>query len=134
MLMTLNRNYTMSTTLGHSIFFKRGTPTHVPPALRSLAISIGAVPADGGDPNVLPEDELVSNSPVDPEERAAAVRKAIDMIVRANERGDFTAAGVPTVAAVTQVAGWKVQAREIAQEWQARGERALAADMAKDTP
>lgn len=134
MEMVLNRNYTMSTTLGHNIQFKRGVPTHIPPILRSQAISIGAVPADGSDPDVLQDDVIANAAPIDPLERTDEVRKAIENIVRRNERLDFTAAGIPTVAAVSLAAGWKVSAREIANEWQMRGERSLAADLAKDTP
>ena len=133
MEMVLNRNYTMHTTLGHTIQFKRNVPTHVPPILRSQAIAIGAVPADGSDPDVLQDEAQANAAPADPFERVEAVRKAIESIVRRNERLDFTAAGIPTVAAVSQAAGWKVQAREIANEWQARGERALEADLNKDS-
>lgn len=130
--MVLNRNYTMASTLGHTIQFKRNVPTHVPAILRSQAIAIGAVPADGSDPNVLQDEPQVSAAPADPMERIDAVRKAIELIVRRNERGDFTAAGIPTTVAVSQAAGWKVQAREIAHEWQARGEREFNAEMTKD--
>lgn len=132
MEMVLNRNYTMATTLGHTIQFKRGVPTHIPPILRSQAIAIGAIPADGSDPDVLQDEVHANAAPVDPMERIDAVRKAIEQIVRRNERLDFTAAGIPNVAAVSQAAGWKVGAREIAQEWQARGERALQASQDGD--
>lgn len=133
MEMVLNRNYTMATTLGHTIQFKRGVPTHVPSVLRSQAIAIGAIPADGSDPDVLQDEAQPNAAPADPMDRIDAVRRAIESIVRRNERLDFTAAGIPTVAAVSQAAGWKVQAREIAHEWQARGERALEAELAKDS-
>lgn len=133
MQMVLNRNYTMATTLGHTIQFKRNTPTHVPPQLRSQAIAIGAVPADGSDPDVLQDEVQANAAPIDPTERVTAVRTAIETLVRRNERLDFTAAGIPTVAAVSQVAGWKVSAREISNEWQARGERSLAADLGQDS-
>lgn len=133
MQMVLNRNYTMATTLGHTIQFKRNTPTHVPPQLRSQAIAIGAVPADGSDPDVLQDEVQANAAPIDPTERVTSVRTAIETLVRRNERLDFTAAGIPTVAAVSQVAGWKVSAREISNEWQARGERSLAADLGQDS-
>lgn len=131
MKMILNRNYTLSTTLGHSVRFVRGEPTYVPPAVRHLAIGVGAVPADGSDPNVLPEEQTETVQ-LSPEERVGAIRAAIERIVARNERLDFTAAGIPTVAAVSDMLGWKVNAREIAQEWQARGERALEAELTKD--
>ena len=128
-MMVLNRNYTLRTLLGHTIEFRRNIPTHVPPNIRSQAIAIGAVLADGSDPDVLPDELQVNSAPHDLVDRVAAVREAIETIVRRNERLDFTAAGIPTVAAVAQVTGWKVQAREIAEEWQARGERAVEASL-----
>lgn len=130
-MMVLNRNYTLTTTLGHSIQFRKGEPTHVPPMLYQAAIGIGAVRADGADPDVIKDEPRGNQPPADPLERTEAVRRAIESVVRANERFDFTAAGVPTVTAVSEVAGWKVSAREIAHEWHQRGERELEARQAQ---
>lgn len=125
--LVLNRNYTLNSTLGHSIAFRKDVPTHVPPIMYAAAIAIGAVPEDGSDPNVLVDAPPVNGAPIDPTERGLAIRKAVDNVVARNERLDFTAAGVPTVGAVGDRLGWKPSAREIAQEWASRGERAMAA-------
>lgn len=125
--LVLNRNYVLRSTLGHSISFRKGVPTHVPPIMHAAAIAIGAVPEDGSDPNVLVDAPAPSGAPVDPVEREKAIRKAVENVVLRNERLDFTAAGVPTVGAVGDRLGWKPSAREIAQEWATRGERAMAA-------
>lgn len=109
----LNRNYTLTTTKGHSVVFVKNKPTFVPNAIYQEAIAIGAQPADGTDPDVL-KDEVKDNTPVDPAERAPLILAAIEAITARNAREDFTAAGTPTAAAVTKEVGFKVQAKEIA--------------------
>ena len=126
-MLVLNRNYTLTSTLGHSIQFRKGVPTHVPPVLYQAAIGIGATRVDGADPDVLKDEARPNQAPLDPIERVDAVRRAIELVVRTNDRFDFTAAGIPTVTAVSEAAGWKVSAREIAHEWQTRGERQMLA-------
>ena len=116
--LVLNRDYVLTTTKGHVIAFKKGEPTHVPAAVYQDAIAIGAQPADGSDPNVL-EDKKDSKAPADPAERNPLILAAIEKIVAGNERKDFTAAGSPTVDAVSKEVGFKVSAREIAGQWQA---------------
>lgn len=114
----LNRDHTLNTKFGHSILFKKGVPTLVSKLVYAEAIAIGAVPEDGSDPNVLPE-KAISKEPADPAERAPQIRAAIELLIDRNTRGDFTASGAPTAAAVTEVAGYKVQSKEIAAVWQA---------------
>jgi hypothetical protein len=95
--------------------------------LYQAAIGIGATRVDGADPDVLKDEARPNQAPLDPIERVDAVRRAIELVVRTNDRFDFTAAGIPTVTAVSEAAGWKVSAREIAHEWQTRGERQMLA-------
>lgn len=122
-LLTLNRNYVLNTTKGHSVAFEKGKPTYVPPAIYADAIAIGAVPADGSDPAVL-VDPSPSTEPVDLKERADKINKAFDTLVERNGRGDFNAAGVPTAGAVSTEAGFKVQNKEVAVAWQERCDNA----------
>lgn len=112
-----NRNFTLSTTKGHSIAFKKGVPQHVPPIIYQEALAAGAVPPDGMDVQVK-EDVTTDNTPSDPSDRAPAIMAAIEKLVAENSRDNFTAAGSPTVDAVTRVVGYKVQAKEIATVWQ----------------
>jgi len=123
--LVLNRDYVLTTTKGHVIAFKKGEPTHVPDIVYQDAIAIGAQPADGSDPNVL-EDEKVKKAPVDPAERNPLIFAAIERIVAANKRRDFTAAGSPTVDAVKREVGFDVDAREVAAMWQAYHEKKAA--------
>lgn len=115
--LVLNRNYVLTTTMGHSIEFKKGEPVHVPPVMYSAAIAIGAQPIDGSDPNVLPE-EVVKKYPTDPAIRTGDILAAIEQLVAQNERKDFTAAGTPSVKAVEREVGYDVDAREVQAVWQ----------------
>lgn len=123
--LTLNRDYTLTTDKGHVIKFEKDKPTHVPQIVYADAIAIGALPSDGSDANVI-EEAQVSKAPVDPAERQPLILMAIEDIVARNEREDFTAAGSPTVEAVSKVVEFKVRATEIAQAWQAYHDKKAA--------
>lgn len=123
--LTLNRDYVLTTTKGHSIAFKKGEPTHVPAAVYQDAIAIGAQPSDGSDPDVL-KDEKVDKAPADPAERNPLILAAIEKIVAGNARKDFTAAGSPSVKAVERELGFDVDAREIAGVWRDYHEKKAA--------
>lgn len=125
-LLVLNRNYVLTTTKGHSVAFEKGVPTHVPPAIYQEALTIGAIPPDGEDPHV--EDVVkTDNAPSDPAERAPLILAAIEKLVVENARENFTAAGSPTVDAVTKTVGFKVQSKEIATVWQQYHDKQAAA-------
>lgn len=117
-LLVLNRNYVLVTRMGHVVAFEKGVPTHVPYAVYQEAIGIGALPADGSDPNVLNDDKR-NTTPSDPSERNPLIMKAIKTIVEKNERKDFTAAGSPSVKAVERELGFDVDGREVSAVWQA---------------
>jgi hypothetical protein len=107
-MLVTNRDITLNTTKGHSIEFKAGVPTHVPGIIYQDALAIGAVPAEGG-------------APVMPKEPAT-----LEPVVARNERGDFTAAGAPSVDAVFDITGFRAPAKEIAVVWQAYRDKKAA--------
>lgn len=115
-MLVLGRNHTLMTTMGHSIAFKKGVPTYVPPALYSQALAIGALAPEGEELIEAPQEKAAE--PTDPGERAALVSATIEKLVAKNRREDFTAAGSPTVGAVSAALGFKVHSREIAAAWQ----------------
>ena len=129
-LLVLNRNYVLTTTKGHSVAFEKGKPTHVPPAIYQEALAIGAIPPDGADPLV---EEVIKtdNAPADPTERAPLILAVIEKLVAENARDNFTAAGSPTVDAVSKLVGFKVQSKEIALVWQSYHDK-VAADKAAE--
>jgi hypothetical protein len=120
----LNRNHVLVSKMGHSVAFRKGEPTFVPPAIVHEALAIGAT-AVGDTPDVLPEDQ-VDKTPVDPAERVKAIDEAILAIVATNDRMDFTAAGTPTAKAIERITGFDVDRREINAQWQAYHDRKAA--------
>lgn len=114
----LNRNYVLGSTFGHSVLFEKDVPTFVPAQLISAALAIGALPEDGQPVEGLHEKPPEGSPPTDPAERSALILMAIESLAEKNLREDFTAAGSPTVDAVTREIGFRVQAREIALAWQ----------------
>ena len=115
--LVLNRDYVLTTTMGHSIQFKKGVPTNVPPSVYQAALGIGAQPPEGEAPNV-PVEVDPTKPPTDAALRNPLILAAIEKIVAGNERKDFTAAGSPTVKAVERILGFDVDGREIAVMWQ----------------
>ena len=118
MLLVTNRDVTLNTTKGHSIEFKAGVPTHVPGIIYQDALSIGAVPAEGGAP-AMPKEPAALEPVTDVDDRHSHIMEAIKLLVERNGRGDFTAAGAPAVDAVFDITGFRAQAKEIAVVWQA---------------
>lgn len=113
---TLHRNYVLRTTKGATIEFKKGEPAWVPPACVPDAVGIGAVSSD--DVDVLGED-AVPVVTISPEERQIKLTEAFNILVNRNERGDFTASGLPHVKKLGELLGFEVSNRERDAAWQA---------------
>lgn len=91
MLFVLQRDRVVGNISGHFIGFKKGEPVYVPKEMWAEVQAIGAVPQ--GD---LPQDEVIEVVPaLDATEREAAYFKAFEKLIERNERGDFTASGLP---------------------------------------
>ena len=112
----LNRNYNLRSTAGHIVDFKKGEPTWVPPALHNDAVAIGAEPLDGVVDVLGPED--TPKQEMAPDQREAAIMLAFEKILRENERGSFTASGMPNARALQQACGMEVSTRERQDLWQ----------------
>lgn len=107
------RDRTISSVLGHSIEFKKGVPTHVPPALIAEVLAAGGVTKDE-----LPEDESKKTiEPTDPLERSGLIQEAIKVVVERARRDDFTATGAPNPKVLSAELGWPVNAKERDAEW-----------------
>ena len=117
LMLVLNRNFTLATIKGHVIAFEKGKPTAVPKAAYQDALAIGAQPPDGSAPAV-DDDKKKDAAPQDPNERNPLILAAIEKLIDRNDREDFTAAGSPTVDAVSKEVGFKVASKEIAGQWQ----------------
>jgi hypothetical protein len=111
---TLHRNYTLRSTKGRSIAFVKDEPTYVPPFMVPEVVAIGGRAVDE-DVDILPDD--TEETPLTPEQRAVAVREAIEKLVRRNERGDFTGSGLPDVRRLSAEVGFSVHSAERDKMW-----------------
>ena len=123
-LFVSNRTVNVGSTLGHSIQFEKGVPTHVPQRLHALVMEKGIMPCDAAgkplDPSQVDDPSPVSAvvlAPEETEERAAKILEVIQAIVKRNNSKDFSAGNVPNSVAVTAALGWKVDAKEIRPVW-----------------
>lgn len=120
-MMVLNRNYSLASTLGHVITFKKDVPMPIPPIMVRACAEMGAQRVDGVDP-FAKEEATKETQPVDPGVRLEQIRVAIDALCERNLRDDFTAANTPKVSAVAEVVGYKVDRTEVTKAWQLRNE------------
>lgn len=112
----LHRDYRVISKSGHSIQFKKGEPTYVPPECRSEVIAIGAQPVDGNT-DVLGEEKVVVELTV--EERREQLIKAFKTMQERTHRGDFTGQGFPAAKALEKLVDFEPEKREVEELWQA---------------
>lgn len=113
MMFVLARNKIVATLSGHAIEFKKGEPTYVPRDAWDEVIAVGAVPAEE-----LPEDEPKAEVPTDPHERQEALFSAFETIMLRQNRGDFSATGVPSTKAIKSLVSFPVDDRERLTAWE----------------
>ena len=82
-MFTLHRNYRFISDTGHSIYFEKGVPTHVPPVLHRAVQAFGAIPV---------EDDVES-----------VLIDAFKKLQEHNGRGDFTGQGIPSITALKKI-------------------------------
>lgn len=119
-----NRDVTIRSTTGRSLYFPKGKPTHVPPMLHQVALERGVLPCnedgsplDAGDAPQVVTEKKVMVAPEDPAQRKAAITSALEEIVKRNDARDFTAGGTPSEAAVRAIVGWRVDQKEVRAAW-----------------
>lgn len=112
---TLHRDFTLRTTKGHTIGFVKDAKTWVPPSCVPDAVGIGAIAQEEV------EDVLgVEAKPVvqlEPHERKARLNEAFKVLVKRNERGDFTASGLPHCKKLESLVGFEVFTPERDEAW-----------------
>lgn len=114
MKFVMNRDRTVVSGVGLSVEFKKGVMTHVPPGMYQEVINAGGVPE-----SEIPEAErpVASSEPGDPSEREMMILMAMEQIVKANKREQFTAGGAPHGKALQQILGWSVPNQERDKLW-----------------
>jgi len=110
----LNRDLVHASTTGHSVEFKKGVPTYVPPTVRKEVLAFGALPETGED---IIKETVENYVPSDPDERKQAIFDAFRTMIEAGTREFFTATGIPELTAVTKIVGWKVDQAERTRYW-----------------
>jgi hypothetical protein len=113
-----NRDFTLTTTRGHIIRFKKGVVADVPYDVYKQALSIGAQPPEGEEVVIEDEgDKDAEKAPTSPDERLDAFRSAVDKMRDRNRRGDFAATGAPKSAPVSELAGFNIPQKEANAMW-----------------
>ena len=132
-LMSLHRNFAMSTTRGHIINFQSGTPVNVPPVLVEEAVRIGAVFVDGSKIELLPPEKPGPYAgPPDPVARRDEIVTAMNEMIKANVRETFGADGQPKAEELSKLVGFKVEKKEITKVWLQRAEMIASGLLASD--
>lgn len=105
---TMQRDRVVTTAKGHSVEFKKGVATHVPPEVYEEVMAQGAVPSED-----IPEAQLPKvMTPESTAERKKKIMDAMLDIVTANAVGDFTAGGTPHAKVLSTKVGFLVDAGE----------------------
>lgn len=104
------RDKTIASVYGHTIHFRKGEPTYVPPEMYREVIAVGGVADEEVDLDAPKGDG--PQEPVLPAERKAAVFKAFEALVLRGKRDDFTAGGQPHPKALARELGWAIQNKE----------------------
>jgi hypothetical protein len=108
------RDRVVGGTTGHFIRFKKGEPTFVPRDMWAEVQAAGAVPEEA-----LPDDEpLITKVTHDPVERQKLFFGAFKTLEERNERGDFTASGLPNSKMMEKIVGFQVVNSERDAMWE----------------
>lgn len=112
----LNRNYLLHSKFGHTIHFKKGEPTNVPQICAREVVAIGAELLEGDVVEVLDDEPVIVNKTH--EERLSDLFKAFDVMMERDQRGDFTAQGIPNLFALNKMLDFEVDAKERDSAWE----------------
>lgn len=111
-----NRNYRLATIKGHVVMFKTGVKKLCPNVILEDAMAVGIIPCNDGD---LPSDDEDSILPKQAtgSARVAQIRAVIVALKARNARGDFTASGMPSIIAINDALGYKIDVTELGKVW-----------------
>jgi hypothetical protein len=118
-LFVLHRNYTHASKMGHTITFKKGDPTYVPPECRREVLQIGAIPVDSDGAVDLLDPEKVEVLPISAEDRQEQLLAAFALLEERNHRRDFTGQGLPSLTALAGIIDFEVAKKEVEDLWRA---------------
>ncbi len=115
------RNFTVKG-FGHSIAFVKDQPQHVPPILYTEVRKYGGVPEEAVDEDESSTSNLGETADIKPrdpqgEDRMVLIEGAIAKLVSENDSTKFGGNGAPSVQALTDIVGFRVQSTERNQGW-----------------
>ncbi len=122
-LMKMPRNWTVRTTSGHSVRFRKGLEAHVPDDFNVIeeCRKYGAEYVDASDEQILPDEEALgrTNLPKTPNERRTRIMNLLGEMKdhQSEHRNHFTAASLPSVRYLNSALGFDVRADEIKTMW-----------------
>ncbi len=113
--MKMERDFTVRTTVGPCLGFKKGKETAVPPNLVAECTKYGAVLCEGEEAPKMPKTDAKPEA--SKEEREVAILNAIESMFMKNERESFTGSGLPEKKALEAEVGFKVDVKERDALW-----------------
>lgn len=118
--MVMQRNYALASLCGRVINFKKGEPIWVPPGAVKEALAVGAEGVDEKiDPlNVDKQPEPDAPLPMSKYERDDKINEAFKLITTREQRGDFTAQGVPNTRIISSIVGFDVMRQDVDPLWE----------------
>lgn len=114
---TLHRDHLLRTTKGHTIRFEKDKPTYVPPVCIEDAVSIGAQAVNAKDGDIIPEEKV--EVVLTQKERMTKIAEAFEVMVKRQERNDFTGNGLPNAKKLEALVGFEVHSKERDSAWKA---------------
>lgn len=119
MKMIMNRNLTLTSTIGHTLVFEKDVPLNVPEAMVPAVLERGGLAADGEQAKVAPsEDEIKIPEIPRGNDREKQIMSTMVAMKERNARGDFTASGLPADKVLEKLVGFKVDSKERNALWQ----------------
>lgn len=109
---------------GQAIRFVAGEEQTLPSNMYQAALDKGILPVqDNGEPVVAAKTEVVKEPdapqlpPQDGAVRAEKITEVIKLLVDGNDPRNFTAGGMPSAKAVSDVLRWRVDSKELRPVW-----------------
>jgi hypothetical protein len=109
------RDITVASLSGRSVFFKKGVPTYAPDQMHAELIKHGVLPTEEIPE---PEDDGSPKEPTVQTDRQAAIYAAFEKVILRGKRNDFSGTGAPHAAVLSKELGWSLDGKERDVAWQ----------------
>lgn len=110
----MNRNYTLRSRYGRSVYFEKGKETYIPDFMVKEATAVGAENCDKTAEPVATKAKVWTF-----EERKNAVYEVFANLIEKNDAKDFTASGQPSLTAVKKLIEFDLERAELDDFWKA---------------